>query len=114
MYAVLYMYKYYMSYSFVSFAEPLGRLIAVEAQKQLTDYRYKLKKAEQDITALEGNVSAAHVSRDAYLIWALAHDMIVQPGTYCAVYWCTMGSQSLIVSSLYEHTPLCTPVSGIM
>ena len=31
----------------------------MEAQKQLTDYRYKLKKAEQDITALEGNVSAA-------------------------------------------------------
>jgi len=36
--------------------------VAVEAQKQLNDYKYKLKKAEQDITTLEGNVSASFIS----------------------------------------------------
>ena len=30
---------------------------AVEAQRQVQDYKFKLKKAEQDITTLEGNVS---------------------------------------------------------
>ena len=69
-----------MSYSVVCFAEPLGRLIAVEAQKQLTDYRYKLKKAEQDITALEGNVSAAaHVM----LFWVLARQCNQAPAVLC-------------------------------
>ncbi len=32
-------------------------MILVEAQRQVSDYKFKLKKAEQDITQLEGNVS---------------------------------------------------------
>ena len=32
-------------------------LSSVEAQRQVSDYKFKLKKAEQDITQLEGNVS---------------------------------------------------------
>ena len=36
--------------------------ISVEAQKQLNDYKFKLKKAEQDITSLEGTVSEPSLS----------------------------------------------------
>jgi hypothetical protein len=32
-------------------------LFSAELQRQLNDYKLKLKKAEQEITTLEGNVS---------------------------------------------------------
>lgn len=43
-------------------------LFSVEAQRQVQDYKFKLKKAEQDITTLEGNVSTVYIRIKSHLI----------------------------------------------
>ena len=51
-------------------------MLTVEAQKQVNDYKFRLNKAEQDITMLEGNVSWNPPQSTAIYFWRLHTDRI--------------------------------------